>query len=260
MHVRSSGHLALLGLAVLAFAGVASATPVVTFKAEPTPIPGFRHTGFIFGAGTALQTEFTIKGTEYAGFPPPLIGVSVYLPHGSKLHPGGFPTCAPEVIEKHIGTEECPAGSKAGPVGHATGVVRFGKGEPTKEEATIEPFFAPNGGLEFWTEGKSPVELHFLTKGTYIPQSGLFGQKFTSAVPLVETVTNAPDASVEKINVMVGAAIKKGKEVIYYGRLPSKGECSKHYFPVKAELTFAGLGGLAQQTVQVSYKAPCPRR
>jgi hypothetical protein len=257
---RVLSRLALLGLAVLALAGVASATPVVTFKAEPTPIPGFRHTGFIFGAGTDLQTEFTIKGTEYAGFPPPLIGVSVYLPKGSKLHPKGFATCAPEVIEKHIGTEECPTGSKAGPVGQATGVVRFGKGEPTKETTTIEPFFAPNGGLEFWTEGRTPVELHFLTKGTYIPQSGLFSQKFSSAVPLIETVFGAPDASVEKISVKVGAAIRKGREVIYYGRLPNKGECPKHYFPVRAELTFAGLGGLTQQTVTVAYRAPCPRR
>jgi hypothetical protein len=29
---------------------------------------------------------------------------------------------------------------------------------------------------------------------------------------------------------------------------------------VRSELTFAGVGGLAQTTVPISYTAPCPRR
>jgi hypothetical protein len=256
---RASTCLAIVGLAVLGLPAFASAIPVVTLKAKAVPIPGFPHTGNIYGAGAAVQAEYTISGTEYAGFPPPLIKVNFYLPKGSKLHPKGFATCAPEVIEKHIGTEECPKGSKAGPVGKATGVVRFGKGEPTKEETTIEPFFAPNGGLEFWTEGKTPVELHFLSKGKYLPSSGLFSQKLEAEVPLVETVTNAPDASVETISVKVGAAIKEHGKTIYYGTLPKKGQCPKKGFPIKSELFFAGLGGLSPQEVTAEYRAPCPR-
>jgi hypothetical protein len=257
---RASTCLAVLGLAALGLPAVASAKPVVTLKAKAVPISGFPHTGNIYGAGAAVQAEYTISGTEYSGFPPPLIKINFYLPKGSKLHPKGFATCAPEVIEKHIGTEECPSGSKAGPVGQATGVVRFGKGEPTKETTTIEPFFAPNGGLEFWTEGKTPVELHFLSTGKYFPSSGLFSQKLEAKVPLVETVFGAPDASVESISVKVGSAIRKGKEVIYYGRLPKKGECPKKGFPIKSELFFAGLGGLPEQEVTATYRAPCPKK
>ena len=87
---RASTCLALLGLAVLGLPAAASAAPVVTFKAKAVPIPGFPHTGNILGAGAALQSQWTIKGTEYGGFPPPLIGVNVYLPAGTKIHPGGL--------------------------------------------------------------------------------------------------------------------------------------------------------------------------
>ncbi len=77
-------------------------------------------------------------------------------------------------------------------------------------------------------------------------------------MPLVETVPGAPDASVEHISVRVGSARRSGRKVIYYGTMPTK--CPKHYLLVKSELTFAGLGGLAQQTVPVTYRAKCPRR
>ena len=39
---------------LLALPAVSGATPTVTFKAKPVPIPGYPHTGFILGAGTAL--------------------------------------------------------------------------------------------------------------------------------------------------------------------------------------------------------------
>jgi len=89
--------------------------------------------------------------------------------------------------------------------------------------------------------------------------AGGYGPEVITEVPLVETVPGAPDASAEKISVEAGSAIKKGKEVVYYGRVPKKGQCPKGGFKVKAELMFAGLGGLSPQTVTVDYRAPCPR-
>ena len=70
----------LVGLAV---AGLAEAKPTVRFKATAVPIKGFPHTGNILGAGAAVQAEYRISGTEYGGFPPPLIGVNFYLPKGT---------------------------------------------------------------------------------------------------------------------------------------------------------------------------------
>jgi hypothetical protein len=58
--------------------------------------------------------------------------------------------------------------------------------------------------------------------------------------------------------VKAGSAMKKKGKTIYYGTMPTK--CPKKFLPVKTELTFAGLGGLTQQTVTAEYKAPCPRK
>ena len=74
------------------------------------------------------------------------------------------------------------------------------------------------------------------------------------------SVPGAPYASVEKIKIEAGSAYgpKNPKKAVYYGRVPTK--CPKHYFPVKTEVIFAGVGGLPQQTVTKEYHAPCPRK
>jgi hypothetical protein len=251
-------------LFVAAFAGVtlgltqtAPAAPVVKLKAKAVPIPGFPHTGNILGAGAAVQAEFTISGTEYGGFPPPLIGVNFYLPRGAKIHSAGFKTCSKATLEQ-AGPAKCPRGSAAGPVGHALGVVSFGT-ERVREEVSIRSFFAANG-LLFYTEGHSPVQLEFVSAGRYVNLGGAggFGPKLITQVPLVETVPGAPDASVEKINVKVGAARRSHGKTIYYGTMPKK--CPRGGFRGKAELIFAGLGGLSQQTVTAPYTSPCPKK
>ena len=257
---RASTCLAVIGLAVFALAGVASAAPTVTFKAKAVPIPGFPHTGNIYGAGTAVQGEFAISGTEYGGYPPPLIGINVMFPKGAKVITKGFKTCSRATIEQKRG-KGCPKGSAAGPVGHGLGIVSLGNTR-VPEEATIESFFAPGGGLLFYTEGNSPVQLEFISSGklTNLNGGGGFGPKLITEVPLVETLPGAPDASEEQINVKVGAAYKKNGKTVYYATMPKKGQCPKGGFPVQAELMFGGVGGLAPQTVTVPYKAPCPRK
>ncbi len=97
---RASTCLAVLGLAMLALPGAASAIPTVTFKAQAVPIPGYPDTGNILGAGSALKAEYTISGTEYLGAPPPIDHVNFYLPKGAKLDTHGFPTCLKTTIEQ----------------------------------------------------------------------------------------------------------------------------------------------------------------
>jgi hypothetical protein len=259
---RASTCVAVLGLALLALAGTASAAPKVTLKAEAVPIKGFPHTGNIYGAGAAVKAEINITGTEYGGFPPPLIGVNFFLPKFTKLHTSGFPTCPISNLEPAgQGPSACPKGSAAGPVGHVLGEVAFGK-EIVPEEATIESFYKAGGGIEFFTAGHSPVSLEILSKGHYTSLSGGggFGPELITEVPLVETVPGAQDASVEKIVVQAGSAFKSHGKTIYYGTVPKKGQCPKGGFNIKAEFMFAGLGGLQPVTVPVSYKAPCPRK
>jgi hypothetical protein len=245
----------------MATAGNAQAAPTVKFKGEAVPIPGFRDTGNIYGAGAAVKAEFTIEGTEYGGFPPPLVGVNVFFPKGTKLHTQGFPTCPKSTLEPSgLGPKACPKGSSAGPVGHALGVVSFGE-KRVPEEVSVESFYAAGGGIEFFAFGHEPAIIEIISSGHYVHLGGAggYGPEVVTEIPLIETVPGAPDASAERISVEAGSAIRKGKEVIYYGRVPKKGQCPKGGFRVKAELMFAGLGGLPPQTVPVEYRAPCPR-
>jgi hypothetical protein len=265
MSRRASKLLIVLGLAVPSTAAgctaaalspaVAAAAPTVTFKARAIPIPGFRGTGNILGAGAALQVRYTISGSEYGGFPPPLVGINFYTPKGTRIDARGFAVCRPSVLQ-NMGPGACPRHSRVTLSGTALGVVSIGS-ERVEERASIEAFFAPGGGLEFYTAGSSPVALEFLSASHVLGSLGRWGQKFVTSVPLIETVPGAPDASALSIEVKIGAAIRRGKRVHYYGRMPKR--CPRGGFPVRSELLFAGLGGLAPQTVPVSYRAPCPR-
>jgi hypothetical protein len=256
---RASTCLAVLGLAVLALPGVASAAPQVTIKEEALPIPGYPGTGNIFGAGADGQFEFKISGTEYGGFPPPLIGVNSYLPKGTVLHTQGFKTCPEKTIVEEKAPEKCPKGSAAGPIGSVLGVVAFGETR-VPETSELYSFFAPGGGLEFFTFGHTPTTLEIPSTGKYVSLGGAagFGPELIAKVPLVETVPGAPYASVENIKIKVGAAYKKGKTPVYYGTMPK--QC-KGGLLVKATLTFAENGEISKPvSVTATYKAPCPRK
>jgi hypothetical protein len=263
---KASTYLAVLILAALALPSFASAVPKVTLKAHAVPIPRpgggtYPGTGNIYGAGAAVEAEYHIEGTEYGGFPPPLIGVNFYLPRGTKLHLAGFKTCAKATLEQ-TGPSGCPARSKAGPVGKVSGIVAFGK-ERVEERAELSSFFAPGGGLEFFTFGHTPVLLEILSTGRYESLNGAagFGPKLRAAVPLVATVPGAPFASVKFIKVKVGAAFKRGKKLISYGTMPKRGQCPKGGFKIKSEMVFAENGDPTKPITSVAtYRAPCPRR
>jgi hypothetical protein len=244
--------LAVFGLAALGLlpAAAASAAPTFTYKTTAYPIPGFPGTGDILGAHALFQLEGKISGTEYGGFPPPLIGVKYYGPAGAMLSPQGFATCAPSTIEQS-GPGLCPKRSIAGPQGFGVGVVSFGT-ERVQERASIQPFFAPGGKLEFFIDGKTPVSLELLSMGHVVESPPPYGATVIGEVPLVETVPGALDASSEEATIRVGAAYKRGKKTISYLTVPKT--CPPGGLPTKVELSF--LGGA---TAEASYKMPCPR-
>jgi hypothetical protein len=266
---RASIRRVLLGFGVLGLLSVLPATalarPTVTLKAAAVPIPinlsnphsaTYPGTGDILNAPAALETEFTIHGTEYAseygeGSPSPLTQVKVFAPAGIKLNTKGFATCT-EAIIKEKGPEGCPKKSYASPLGEANGHVSFGSTR-VDEKLTVQGFFAPGGGLLFFADGTTPASIELISVGTITNAGGPFGPVFTAAVPLVESLPGAPYGSAEFIKVKVGAAYKKGKKLISYGTTPSK--CPKGgSFPIKAELTF-----LSGEVVTSEYHVPCPK-
>jgi hypothetical protein len=257
---RASTCLVALGLALLALPAVASALPTVTFSAKAVPIKGFPHTGNFAGAGAAVQAQYTIAGTEYDGSPPPVIGINFYLPKGTKLHTSGFPTCSKPTLEQ-FGPVKCKKGSAAGPIGTVLGYVTFG-GERVVEKAELSSFYAPGGGIEFFTDGHSPVSLEILSSGHYVNLGGGggFGPELVTEVPLVASVPGAPYASVTSINVKAGSAYKSHGKTIYYGRVPTT-KCPKGGFPIKTEVIFAENGETSKpETVTATAKTPCPAK
>lgn len=269
---RASTWLVLCGLAVLGLPAMASAAPKVTLKARAVPIPkhlnkkhspNWPHTGNILGAPAAVEATFTIKGTEYNGFPAPLRKVVVYLPKGAKLHPQGFPTCNQAYLENKE-PERCKSNTLASPPGEVRGEVQFGEEEPVKETVKVQGYFLPKKGIGFWIEGTKPVLIEEAALGKIEKAGGKFSLKEDVTAPLIVPVPGSHAASSEYIKVKVGAAFKKGKKLISYGTMPKK--CPRGGFPVKAELTFGvqegeegAAGSSPTTTVTETTKAPCPK-
>jgi hypothetical protein len=267
--------LAGLGLLVLGAPAIASAeeipAPTVRVKAAAVPIPGFPGTGNFYGKGADVEATLEIEGSGYGmtvqnpkGSPPPISAVNVYLPKGVKLHPSGFASCT-EATLKNIGPSGCPKTSIASARGSVLGEVTFGS-ERVPEPASLQAFFAPGGGLLFYTQGVSPVSLEVVSKGKYVRSSGKYSWELQTLVPAVATVPGAPLASVSKIHLKAGAAVRSHGKVIPYGTVPKKGECPKGGFFGKTEVTFGGsFGGdrefgIPAKTVTQVIRVPCPRR
>jgi hypothetical protein len=275
--------LAVLGLIALGLPAVSSAeetAKISSFKAKAVKIPkatgGFwPKTGNCFGCGAAIEAEYEIEGSGYAASPlnpkggiPPISGVNFFLPAGVKLHPGGFGTCTEEKLANE-GAKGCLTNSIASPVGSVLGEVSLvnaeKKLERVPETATLQAFFGPGGSLLFFSKGETPVLLEVISSGKYKPShKPPYGEELETLVPAVPTVSTSLLASVSKIKITAGAAIKKGKKVIYYGTVPKK--CPKGGFPIKTEVKFGGsFGGkrefgIPEKVQEATFKAPCPKR
>jgi hypothetical protein len=244
--------------------------PSVSFKARFLPIMGFPGTGNIYGSGASIALEYAIEGSEYGGYPPPLLGVSLSLPSGTRLRQSGFPTCRPTTSEPPgLEPSACPRGSAAGPVGTAEAVVASGN-HRVPEQLALETFFAPGGGLQLLIAGQTPVAREVLAPTRVLDLSGAegYGPKLVTELPLIETEPGAAYASLERIAIRIGSAYRRLGRATYYVDVPKRGQCPVGGARFKAELTFAGLGaeGRAtsdpsrEQTVTSIYRAPCPRR
>ena len=258
---RTSAALAALGLTAFAAGRLiglhlqhrGDLCPTFTPIAKAVPIKGFAGTGNKLGAGAALEAKYSIKGTESTGgVVSQITHVNFYLPAATKIVSDGVRDVRAGDVE-NIGPSGCPTKSQASPVGSA-GVVDPIGGELVKESATLQAFFAPGGGLQFYANAASPISAQLLVaKGHIMTAKAPYGPELNTAVELVQSVPGAPPVSTESINIKVGAAYKKGKKTVYYGTLPKK--CPKGGFPVKSEITFA-----TGATVTTLYKAPCPKK
>lgn len=218
-----AGVVTLLGAAsLLVSVPLAAAKPTVTFTPEFS-------SGALAGPGSIAAT-LKLEGTEYGGFPPPILQVLLRLPAGTTVNANGHPTCSQQTLEQ-VGPSGCPATSAAGPVGTARGIVSFGS-ERVEEQATVQSFFAPGGGLNFFLNGHSPVSLEILASAT------VAGNVITMEVPLVSTVPGAPYASFLELSFALGEteAEEESSQLASGVTLPA--ECPTGGFSWSAAVTF----------------------
>ena len=184
--------------------------------------------------------------------PSQITHINFYLPAGTRLHSAGFVTCKPATLE-NFGPAACPRKAQASPVGSA-GVVDPIGGELVRERATLQAFFAPGGGLQFYVNAASPISAQLLVaRGRFSAARGAYGPELSTDVQEVDSVPGAPPVSTESIDVKVGAAYRAHHRVISYGTMPAR--CPRRGFAVKSEVTFA-----SGETATVVYRAPCPAR
>jgi hypothetical protein len=252
---RVSTCLGLPAILALGLPALAGATPLVTAGARFAPIAGFGGTGRL-GAGAALEAKYAITGTELpGGLPSQLTKLTFSLPEGTKLHTQGFSTCAASVLVAS-GPSACPAKSIAGPIG-AVGIADFSGGGVLSEEATLQAFVAPGGGLNFYANGRTPISVQIVAQGHFTAAGPPYGPELEVEVPLIEGPVGAPYASVTSIDFTVGTAYRqrgrRRSRKVFFVTLPRK--CSNGGFPVKSELTFH-----SGETVTATSTAPCPKR
>ncbi|HEY4896565.1 MAG TPA: hypothetical protein VII01_10795 [Solirubrobacteraceae bacterium] len=255
--------LAALTCALAAFVVPAAATPSVTFQARAVPIPGFPHTGNLFGAGAMFRLDYMIAGTEFDGAPWPLVGISVQLPAGTKIRPAGFPTC-PEPLAEQSGSEACPRRSLLGS-GAGVASVAPATGGRLAEPFEVTPLVLPGPGLELRASGHSP--LSFATPWPGVLTAGAAGSApdLTTTIPTTAPEGAAGPSSIESLDLTLGGAGRSvgtpstTPKARYFFALPKT--CPLGGQSVGAVLTFAQGGDPSKPLgVSVSSRIPCPRR
>jgi hypothetical protein len=246
-----------LGVASLASPAAAIATPLVGFRVKAVPIVGFPGTGNLFGAGAALQFEFSVTGTEYSGSAPPLQSFALRFPEGLVWRPADFPTCAPSTLEGvQAEPAACPPGSTAGRGGTISVMLAVGS-KLVPEDAILRSFYESETQLGFFIAAQEPAVLAVPLHGSFTVATGLYGHELLTELPLLETVLGAPDMSITGLQTTFGTAIKEAGKTVYYLRLPKT--CPPGGFPFQLELDFAAVEGLPPQRVSSQALSPCPR-
>jgi hypothetical protein len=265
--------LALAPLVVVLWAAsTAAAAPSVTFSLRALPIPKnllkpkgstWPHTGDMAGAGTELEANFTITGSEDHGLPNPLRRVVIYLPKGLQAHTSGFGTCKPPHSNWYKTGEHppCPSNSYAGVVTEQHTEVDFGSSHlayPINHGA----FFTPGGGLRFWEVGVGGwLSALGEDRASFRSLRGAFSYSLTENLPHREVMGRGSGSELltDAITVALGAAYRHGGRLTSYITMPSV--CPSGGLPVKAMLSFGrGEPAASWETVTTTAKLRCGSR
>jgi hypothetical protein len=255
-----SRHRALAALAAALLCGVA---PAVAGAVSERATLHASFTPDRLGAPTTIAFGFHLETVEGVA-PPPLVGLSLRIPAGVNYTTTdlGLAICHLAALEAR-GLAGCPANSRLG-YGSALVEVPFGVGgghEIPEIQAVAGPSTSGNLVVLFYANGLYPVYAQLAFSGELLPDSGRFGSRLNTTVPLVTSVPGGPDVSIVSVQTTIGPSHLlyykhvHGRLVAFHPRGVSVPErCPAGGFPFAAEFAFADGGHTSAATA-----VPCPR-
>jgi hypothetical protein len=214
------------------------------------------------GAPTTISFGFHLETAEGSA-PPPLTALDLRLPAGMNYTTTtlGLAICQPAALAAR-GLDGCSSNSRLG-YGSALVEVPFGTGaghEIPEIQAVSGP--SPKGNLVvlFYANGLFPVSAQITFAGEVLPDTGRFGSRLETSVPLVTSVPGGPDVSIVDVQTTIGPSHLtyykhvRGRLVPFRPRGVSVPErCPRGGFPLAAGFTFQD-GTETSATTAV----PCP--
>jgi hypothetical protein len=259
--VQSSKALAIAALAaisccsaLLALPRLAGASQTVHLIASFSPDRA--------GASTTVSFGFTVSGSE-GRVPSPLRSIDLHLPAGIGLARNTLGTAICEPVDLYeVGPQGCPPNSRVG-YGSALAEIPYG---PTivDESASV---YAYRGETEdehitilFFAEALYPVFAALVFPGEILEDSGLFGNRIHTEVPLIPSVPGGPNVSLVRFQSTFGpqdltySHTIRGRTVYFHPRGVSVPRtCPSGGFPFAADFSFEDG---SQQTADTTV--PCP--
>jgi hypothetical protein len=233
----------------------AVAVPAVTLQAALRP----EH----LGAGTTIKFAFSIVYSDET--PSPLRTIELRYPANLGIATSGLGVATCRAAELEVdGPPGCPSTSV---MGYGSGLVEVPFGFSTvREGVRLTTFMAPlrdgHLGLLFYAEAAGPISAELIFHGLVLPAATPFGGNLTTAVPLVPTLPEAPDAILAKFSTTLGPEhityweYSKGRYIPYHPRgilLPPR--CPHGGFPFAAAFVFENGAHAGAHAV-----VPCPVR
>jgi hypothetical protein len=253
--------LALLGLCAalaLACAPLAYATPTSTLAMRA----GFQPNAL--GSPTTLSFSLRVTGAP-GQVTPPVTALEIQIPRGMGLATStlGLANCTAPALEDS-GLAGCSPDARIGG-GEAIMQIPVGTGS-VEEDVTIAALIGPPNHehleLLFYAAGTTPVITKQVFPSAMLPDTGLFGERLATALPLIEVFPSSQPASMVQFNTTIGPAglhyveRKHGRLVSFVPRgMVEPRVCPRGGFPFRAQFTFAD-GTHAAATTAV----PCPPR
>jgi hypothetical protein len=249
-------HMAALALSLcllLAAPAAARAAQKVQLYASFSPDRARVSTTVAFG--------FTVASTT-GGVPSPLEGVDLHLPAGIGLARNtlGTAICEPVYLYAH-GPTGCPRNSEVG-YGSAVAEVPYGP-VTVSETATINAYrgASEEGHLTilFLAEGWTPVFADLVFPGQLLEDSGPFGGRIDTRVPLVPSLPGGPNVSVVRFQSTFGPKNllyerEVGEELVYYRPrgVTVPAVCPARGYPFAGDFSFED-----GSTITVHTSVPC---